>query len=599
MRRWLVGLLAAVAVPVVSGAAAWRLQGEERVEMGVRHERVFPGGPGAPSNIRPSDYVGPEECAGCHDDNYRSWRRHPHSRMNQLASAASVVGDFDDRTIGFDGATIAFEHAPTAEGDGEAYTMTVERPGARRRVYRVTRTIGTRVKQFYAGLLVEGAPMGMNRADDEVVLPFGFLIAQRRWLPVTYFDDYGDDVHEDGRLTFDPTAPGDAVLKSACAFCHNTTAYAYLLGVTRRQHRGFLASDLTVDPQGLREELAKWMPSVDLAAGIQGAFDLDRQLVTVGISCESCHFGGRAHAMEKATYRFGPSSPVLDVHPADPGRSAERRRDNPWLVEAICRQCHSSDGTYYADGTATENSREALELDHGACASRIACTDCHDPHVAGPVEGGGPDRPEQVAACTRCHAQYAGERAAAAHSRHSSKQASCLDCHMPRITQGLTGSVRSHRISVPGDPRMLAAAAPNACNGCHAGRSVAWTIAELARGWGRRVQPDPAWAKAWGGSLETPAMDAWLKSPDQHVRVFAVDLLGRRDDDASMVRLATLLDDAAGTTRLFASLAIGRRLGRSLEAAEIDVTAPHEDRARQIEALIPTLRAAAARRAPD
>jgi hypothetical protein len=389
------------------------------------------------------------------------------------------------------------------------------------------------------------------------------------------------------------------VLKTACAFCHNTTAYVYGLGVARRQHRGFLASDLTVDFAGLREELGRWMTPVDLAGGIQNAFDLDRQLVTVGISCESCHFGGRAHATQKALYRFGPSSPMLDVHPADPARSAERRRDNPWLVDAICRQCHSSDGTYYPDGSATENSREALELDRGACASRIACTDCHDPHVAGPVEGGGPDRPPQVAACTRCHARYADAQSAAAHARHGPKQASCLDCHMPRITQGLTGAVRSHRISIPGDPRMLAAGAPNACNACHAGRSVAWTIGELARGWGRRVQPEPSWARAWGGSLETPALEAWSKSPDQHVRVFAVDVLGRRDDDASMLRLAALLDDAAGTTRAFASLAIGRRLGRALDAGEIDVTAPHEERARQVAALIPALVGAAARRPPD
>jgi hypothetical protein len=580
MRFWVRALIIALVAPAISGFVAWRSWAEPDAPPHVA-KPSFPGGASTPSNITPGDYVGPEACSDCHEDNYRSWLGHPHRRMNQLATEATVIGDFDGRSVEADGVTARFARAPGGE-----YTVSLERPGSPRRAYRVTRTIGSRFKQFYAGVVTEGAPVGKHRPDDEVVLPFGFWKAQRRWMPVTYFDSYGGSGRED-----------DPVLRSACAFCHNTVPYLYRLGVDAPQLTGFLPTDVIADPVGLRQELAKTVDLHDLRGfppGIQSRLDLESQLVTVGISCESCHFGARAHAIDAATYRFGPSSPHVALRPADPKQSAERKKENPWVVNGICRQCHSSDGPFYPDGSSTENSREALELDHGACASRIACTDCHDPHQAGPADEAGPDRPDQVAACTRCHDAYRDKRVASTHARHAPAQASCLDCHMPRITHGVTRTVRSHRISIPGDPRMLAVAAPNACNGCHADKSVAWTMAELLRGWGRKIEPQPTWAQAWGGSLDTPAMDAWAKSADPHTVLALIEVLGRRHDDDSLVRLAALLDDPAETTRTFAAMAIGRRIGRWLDVGEIDVMAPSKRRKAQIAALLPQLRSGAA-----
>ena len=54
---------------------------------------------------------------------------------------------------------------------------------------------------------------------------------------------------------------------------------------------------------------------------------------------------------------------------------------------------------------------------------------------------------------------------------------------MPRIVQGISAFVRTHRISSPADPAMLGDRGVNACNLCHLDRSVAWTIVELADGW--------------------------------------------------------------------------------------------------------------------
>ena len=60
------------------------------------------------SNIRFEDYVGPEECGNCHLEHYTSWKQHPHSRMNQLATAAAILGDFSGTSIDYGGRRAVF-----------------------------------------------------------------------------------------------------------------------------------------------------------------------------------------------------------------------------------------------------------------------------------------------------------------------------------------------------------------------------------------------------------------------------------------------------------------------------------------------------------
>lgn len=48
----------------------------------------------AGSNIAPADYVGPEACQGCHEEQYEAWSHHPHRWMNALADSETVLGDF-------------------------------------------------------------------------------------------------------------------------------------------------------------------------------------------------------------------------------------------------------------------------------------------------------------------------------------------------------------------------------------------------------------------------------------------------------------------------------------------------------------------------
>ena len=192
----------------------------------------------------------------------------------------------------------------------------------------------------------------------------------------------------------------------------------------------------------------------------------------------------------------------------------------------------------------------------GACMSRIACIDCHDPHAGGVKDA--------QAACVGCHDHLGRPEVARAHARHDPAAASCLDCHMPRVVQGLSAHVRTHRISAPG------AEVANACNLCHLTKSQAWTAAELEKGWGVARAPAP----------DEPAGELWLASGDPATRLVAASAWARSGAGRGVLPLlADVVDDPVAHTRMWTVFAIEDILGRRL--AEYDPTAAPALRAKQ------------------
>jgi hypothetical protein len=573
-----------VAVAGVAGAAFVPLSGETAASTGTARslssDAALPvdasGQPARASNILPSDYVGPEACGSCHQERYDQWRKHPHSRMNQDASAATVKGDFASARIKLPKGEAVFETG------ADGFTMTLEQGGRRLRRYRVTRTVGSRFMQFYIGLQTEGPePRSSPLYTMEQKLPFAYWFKIKRWLPNDYFDPLDPDVDAHGHATRDPfDAPETLDWTRTCMLCHNTYAYIYRLGLPRWAP-GYAWSDLAFDPASLQAALGKTLDLADQTPETfttMGKLTPNRNLIALGVSCESCHFGGRIHAAGGAQ-SWMPQYAGLAITPPN-GMGKGARPDDPYVVNAICRQCHSAVGDTYANGAGMGNSREALDLMSGACFPSIKCTDCHDPHITIGAEAQPPLR-KHLDACVRCHGKYADEAVAQKHGAHpAAAGVTCLDCHMPRIGQGLDEVVRSHRISSPSDPIMLSADQPNACNVCHIDRSIAWTAAQLGTKWRRSIslpqkrELEDAAGRAWLRSNNAPlrlvATQSWASSP--HGR----DALGGLLDE---------LDDPVAVNRMFALFAIGRVTGEVPGVTRYDPTAPSATRKKQIGAL--------------
>ena len=511
----------------------------------------------ASSTILAADYIGPAACGDCHAEQLAAWTRGLHRTMNQRVDgrrAAPVLGDFGGAVVPYAGGEARFTR------DVRGPVMTLAR-GDVVLAYRVTRTIGTRALQEYVGVL-QGAGAPGEDAGEEVRLPFAWWVRPAGWYPQPYFDPWfareGD---------FDAYAPVTEAWATRCPWCHTTYPFAQRL--TRAAQR-------TVG-HGLEQHFT--LPGAPVPADPE-RLDVAAQ-VSPGISCESCHLGGRAHA-DGAPIHFVPLGATPRPGGPVPSTFTRERRD-PAIVNTVCAQCHSGPSPRLADGTALRNSSEALDLAASPCIT-ARCIDCHDPHA------GGSDEARAIAACTTCHATYADATTGRTHAGHTT--VSCLDCHMPRVVMGLDRVVRTHRISSPTHPGMLAAAAPNACNLCHLDRSIAWTVDELRRG--HEVRLDPAGWTSYG-PLDTPVGEVWLTGREPALRLLATDAYARSPIPglarAMLPALLAGLDDPLPHLRVWTQLAVEVVIGRRLSAAEYDPRGPGPARAEQVRRLRATLRA--------
>lgn len=509
------------------------------------------------SNVRAADYVGPKACAECHAERYLQWQAHPHRRMNQNASEAAVVGRFDGSFVDYGGTRTTFERRGGDFVMSHALILPGEAPVLLRRD-KITRTVGSRFQQAYVGVQIEGPePQGHPLYQDERALPYVYWLSRGLWVPEHYVEPYPQPEYDaDGELNYpidDPYARGMRTWQDGCLLCHNTYPFEFRVGAPY-PGTGF-AGVAWREPEPARE------PG-------------PASLVTMGVSCEACHFGGRDHVEREREMRSRPVSPDLGwlAEPASRGAS-----------NAICAQCHVAKALTYPDGAACQNSSEARDASLGACNPEIRCTDCHDPHVAGPVDHAAPER-DRSSTCTNCHAAFSGA-AARAHSHHGA-EVTCLDCHMPRVNQGIDAVVRTHKIGSPTETAMLGAAAPNACNLCHLDRSMRWTLDHLAQDFGRSIAPTAAWSAHYGEELERPVGEVWVGHPDPAVRLVATDAYARvRPRHEALPRLLDAMLDAYPHNRMFALGALERMLGRRLSMGEYTPTASPEERKRQVEDL--------------
>ncbi len=458
------------------------------------------------STIAARDYIGPKACGDCHPNEYARWSNSLHRRMNQLASADAVIGDFATR-VTYAGGEARFTH------DATGYAMTLAKAGHTTR-YRITRTIGVRGLQEYVGIA--------DGRTEEVRLPFAWWPRRAGWFPQPYFDPWLDEA------TFDPYAEVTDPWATRCPWCHSTYPFAQRIARATTRPVG----------HGLEQFYAMAGGSDRLRVAEQ---------ITPGISCESCHLGGRAHAAGGAIHLV-PGGAIELAGAPRPSKFTTEARDAT-IVNQTCAQCHSGPSPQLPDHSALRNSAEALDLAASSCRG-IRCIDCHDPHRADARA----DTARSLAACIGCHTAFADPRAAALHGGHPDRATppNCLDCHMPRYVLGIDGFVRTHRINRPSDRKLLAAGAPNACNLCHLDRPIEWTLAELERGWSARSSGIDRAAYHGASSVG----DAWLASESPAIRLIAIGAYGRSHDGANLLRLLVHLFDRAAYVRSWTTFAI-------------------------------------------
>jgi predicted CXXCH cytochrome family protein len=540
------------------------------------------------SNVRFADYAGSKACATCHEEQYASFMRSPMHNMTRGAREAVVRGPFDGTEFHF------HDDIAKLQKSGADRFVTIRSKRFGDGIWRVTRVIGGHHREDYAGVPVAAALAGAPAIGDETeehVLPVSFVFGTPGTLR---YKGYSVMVKEREGLK------AGAIWNQTCLFCHNTVPYlSTVLGALGggAGYQGEVVDPLLpaskraayviTNPHALERDLATEMrrlgvdgpPTLKSAVAATRARFRGAQVVELGIGCESCHLGAAEHVREPSRLpSFEPRSDAFAVRL----RSSTRAE----TLNRACARCHQVlfsgyDPTWEGGsrkrgpGGSNINSGEARDMMLGACASKLVCVDCHDPHAHdGTAALQRLEPAKEDALCTRCHERLASPDAARAHTHHDPARegARCLACHMPKKNMGLDGRLtRYHRIGSPSDPAKVLLDRPIECALCHADKDVGSLVTTM-EGWFGRTYERGALEKLYG-SMDANVALATAERGKAHEQAVALQILGETREKRVIPALLSQLTHPFPIVRGYAKRALDTALGAP---ASIEIDAPDD-----------------------
>jgi len=492
-----------------------------------------------------TDYAGSSTCEPCHTEIAEGWARSPMHRMTRLPTDAAIDAPFDGTTFRFKEDSATLETA-----DGERY-VTIRSKRFGDGVYRVSKVIGGRVREDFAGIRVSAVGKGVTPTGDpteESVLPISYMRATGK----LRYKGYSVMVKERPALHAGP------VWNQTCIFCHNTAPYfSTLAGAIAKPGVGAYQGE-TVDrllPEERRWEVrvadaSAFKRAVKEELGVLGASGGEAtaeglvratrerfrasHLMEIGIGCEACHGGSKEHVAHSSTLpSFEPKSPFIEIASRTPKTSSQQ-------INRACARCHQVLFSGYeftwegANRRGTEpggsnmNSGEARDFLLGDCKGDFSCTDCHAVHLGKSA----PTREELASVkgnhvCVRCHTQFGERSALEAHTHHRSEGAgsACLSCHMPKKNMSLDNKLSNyHRIGSPTDPKKVLLDRPIECAICHGDKTVGALVTKMEEWWNKSYER--ASLEKRYGSVEANVLTATLTHGKPHEQAVALYLLG-------------------------------------------------------------------------
>lgn len=525
----------------------------------------------ASSNILRADYAGSQACADCHAELFAAWSGSPMRNMTRDIATARVRAPFDGAEL-----RVGDDVARMDTIDGQRI-VTHTFPGGRTR-YRVTKVVGGHYREDFVGVDVA-------RADaPEVVLPATYVFSTSSWR----YKGYSVMVKER------PAMSAKGEWANECIPCHNvmvqaTMYYDELYGPSLPAYQGKLSDRVlprartwgvrALDDGKLARVLgdeirvlgaAPTTPDADVHARLAEAATVSNErmtgkhLVELGVGCEACHNGAKAHVADP-TLRptFAVQSDVVAVTPPPHQGSPAQ------AINHQCAKCHTVLFTHYPytweggartknPGGSTTNSGEGRDFQLGGCASAMACTHCHDPHAAdAPAKLAAMATPAGNATCTGCHPALATDVAVAQHSHHAvgSAGTSCVACHLPKKNMGLDyGLVRYHRIGSPDDVARVTGDRPLECALCHRDQSIETIVTTMETWWGKHYDRAKL-HRLYGPDLGRNALRAALDGLP-HEQAVAIATLGAARDASAIDAIVPHLAHAYPLVRFYAQRAL-------------------------------------------
>lgn len=418
----------------------------------------------SPSLASPSvaAFVGSEACAGCHQVETALWKKSQHMHAMQHASAASVLGDFNNASFDYFGVRSRFFRR------GDKFLVETDGPDGKLATFEVKYTFGVDPLQQYLIEFPDGRIQALTIAWDSRPKDQG----GQRWFHLYPNEEIKhDDVLHWTRLNQN--------WNFMCAECHST-------GV----HKSYDAVHDRYD--------TKWSE--------------------ISVGCEACHGKGSHHVnwarSQRSWWPFGKDNDPLKglvvflnerngvTWNPDPKTGDPQRNISPAAIRReveTCGLCHARRGQFSEDwipGLPLSDTHVVSTLAHGLFhadgqmldevynygsfkqsrmfAAGVTCSDCHEPHAA-------KLRAEGDGVCLQCHSS--GKYEAASHTHHGdvTPKVTCASCHMPVSTYMVIDKRHDHSLRIPRPDLSAKLGTRNACNDCHTDKSAQWAADAIER----------------------------------------------------------------------------------------------------------------------
>lgn len=397
-------------------------------------------------------FVGSGLCAQCHQQEYADWQQSDHHKAMQPANQDTVLGDFNDVRVKFHNIETQLYR------EGEAFKVATAGTGGQPGTFTIEYTFGHYPLQQYLVDIGSGHLQALNVAWDSRAADQG----GQRWY------------HLQADEKIDPEHPFYWTRhfqnsNSRCIVCHNTSV------------------SKNYDLENKRYDTT-WSET--------------------GVGCESCHGPASEHLalvsgnqlINKNTGFNRPQSSPLSwsYQGNDDIASPTGSRDDSHIT--TCGGCHSrrsshsdatmhadyhdqyrlallDEGLYFADGQIDD---EVFVLGSFLQSKMhrqgVTCANCHNAHSGKLIAEGN-------ALCAQCHKPARFD--SVEHHQHEagSEGAQCVSCHMPERLYMTVDARRDHSFAIPDPALSMRSEVPNACTGCHHGKTDQWANTALTN-WG-------------------------------------------------------------------------------------------------------------------
>ena len=468
-------------------------------------------------------FVGSESCRTCHQPEYELWKDSNHYHAMQVATEASVRGDFNNATFEHFGIVSRFYR------QNGKYFVHTQGPDGVMGDFEATHTFGWNPLQQYL------VPFPGGRMQ---CLPIAWDVSAGRWYHL-----YPDQ----------PINPKDWLYwtnaaqnwNGMCATCHSTHLQKNYDVKTDTYRTTW--SDISVGCEachGPGSRHVKWAELPDMARPPVQNYDLlvrtsklkSREAVEL---CAPCHsrraiLGDYTHIEPDLLDTMLPSLLTRDLYFAD-GQ----------ILEEV-----------YAYGSFTQSKMYQRD---------VRCSDCHNIHSIKRVKEGN-------SLCLQCH--RASDYDTRQHHFHKTKGekgdpikaadgralfavgtgAECTQCHMPgRYYMGVHYRL-DHSLRIPRPDLSLKIGVPNACNRCHIDKTVRWSDETITKWYGPGRRPHYGEVIQAGRNRQPDAAEGLIRLAGDAlypviVRATALELLQDYPGEASAAALERALTDGEALIR--------------------------------------------------